>query len=99
MHSRCGTQGARLECSNDEPGKRYVWEPDVPLAILEPDEEGVIAGRASLHKALHPSQALSDCAGRFRSAPIRHVLTRKRRHTQCGPDLKKTAGRIEDPVE
>ena len=99
MHSRCGTQGARPECSNDEPGKRYPWEPDVPLAILEPDEEGFIAGRASLHKALHPPQTqqivtVSSALSRYAMFLLGNDVILSAVQT-----LKKTAGWIEDPVE
>ena len=98
MHSQCGTQGAHPECSNDEPGKRYVWVPDVPLAILERDEEGFIAGRAPLHKAspvARPSTVPVACALRRYAM----LLLGNDVIFSVVQTLKKTAGRIEDPVE
>ena len=44
-------------------GRRYAWEPDVPLAILEPDEEGFIAGRTSIAQSPSPVANPADSDG------------------------------------
>jgi len=84
MHSRCGTQGARPECSNDEPGRGSFGNPMCHWPSLNQMKR--IYSRPSVI-------VQSPFTRRSRLLLGNDVIL------SAVQTLKKTIGRIEDPVK